>query len=169
MTYIGITNPVEVVEKWGSDLKLHLSRLPDGVIPQVGLSYVGGNDTRSGLDQQVAEGKYDDQIAAFVSGLKNLDVPAFVRIGYEFEGSWKGYSPEPFKEVFIKITKESRENDTNAVTVWCSGGGSAGFVSHDQLMKYYPGDEWVDWWGIDIFSPEEITDSRLEAFYDLSE
>jgi Glycosyl hydrolase family 26 len=164
MTYIGLTNTKEQVDGWGIQLKGELDRLPKDVIPQIGLSMTGGNDNGSGKTVQVARGDYDAQVAAFAKAVKNLGRKSFVRIGYEFEGSWNGYDAAGYVKSFIKITTELRRVDANAATVWCSGGGSAGFMSWDKLVKFYPGDEWVDWLGIDIFSPEEITDSRLNAF-----
>lgn len=33
-------------------------------------------------------------------------------------------------------------------------------------MEFYPGDGYVDWWGVDTFSPEELTHSWLADFFD---
>ncbi|MFM9839771.1 MAG: glycosyl hydrolase [Cyclobacteriaceae bacterium] len=164
MTYIGLINTKEQIDAWGLQLKSDLSRLPKDVVPQIGLSMTGGNDNGSGKTMQVARGDYDAQIAAFAKAVKDLGRKSFVRIGYEFEGSWNGYDAQGYIGSFIKITNELRKVGANAATVWCSGGGSAGFMSWDKLVNFYPGDEWVDWFGVDIFSPEEITDSRLIAF-----
>ncbi len=164
MDYIGLTNSKAQIDEWGLKLKNDLGRLPKDVIPQIGLSMTGGNDNGSGKTIEVARGDYDAQIAAFAQALKNLGRKSYTRIGYEFEGSWNGYNAQGYIDAFIRITTELRRVDANTATVWCSGGGSAGFKSWDNLVKYYPGDSWVDWWGVDIFSPEEITDQRLAAF-----
>jgi hypothetical protein len=164
MTYIGLTNTKQQVDSWGVQLKSELDRLPKDVIPQIGLSMTGGNDNGSGKTIQVERGDYDAQIVAFALAVKKLGRKSFVRIGYEFEGSWNGYDAQGYVGSFIKVTNELRKVGANAATVWCSGGGSAGFMPWDKLIKYYPGDEWVDWFGVDIFSPEEITDSRLIDF-----
>jgi hypothetical protein len=164
MDYIGLTNSKAQIDEWGLQLKNNLSRLPKDVVPQIGLSMTGGNDNGSGKTIEVARGDYDAQIVAFAQALKNLGRKSFVRIGYEFEGSWNGYNAQGFVGAFIRITTEMRRIDANAATVWCSGGGSAGFKPWSNLVNYYPGDAWVDWWGVDIFSPEELTDQRLTDF-----
>ena len=67
-----------------------MESLPKGTIPQIGLGFTGGKDTGKGLDNEVANGKYDAQLDAFYMALLNLDRPSFTRIGYEFEGDWTG-------------------------------------------------------------------------------
>ncbi|MDN5217109.1 glycosyl hydrolase [Fulvivirgaceae bacterium BMA12] len=164
MDYIGLTRSVEKIDEWGQDLRAELENLPPDVMPQIGLNLTAGNDDGSGQDESIVQGMYDAQIDAFIAALKALDRPSFVRIGYEFEGDWNGYKPKTFVAVFKIITRRLRDRQVNAATVWCSAGGSAGFVPWEKLETYYPGDEWVDWWGVDIFSPEEITDPRLVTF-----
>ncbi|NRT16425.1 hypothetical protein HNP99_002792 [Flavobacterium sp. 28A] len=166
MTYVNITSPVKRIESWGKGLKQVLDSLPKGMIPQIGLGFTGGKDTGAGLDKEVASGKYDKQLQAFYKVLLELDRPSFTRIGYEFEGDWNGYSPESYKKVFITISKAFKEKNIKSATVWCSGGGSADFISTKKLMEYYPGDQYVDWWCIDIFSPEEFDNIGLQNFFD---
>ncbi|WP_445737394.1 glycosyl hydrolase [Mariniflexile sp.] len=166
MTYINLTASVEKIKSWGKDLKHVLDSLPKGIMPQIGLGLTGGNDTGAGLDKDVADGKYNAQLRAFYKVLLDLDRPSFTRIGYEFEGDWNGYSPESYKKVFIIISKAFKEKNIKSATVWCSGGGSANFMSIEKLMAYYPGDDYVDWWGIDVFSPEEFYDIGLQNFFD---
>jgi hypothetical protein len=164
MTYVGLTGTKAQVESWGVQLKNELASLPKDIIPQIGLNMTGGKDTGAGQTVEIARGDYDVQIVAFAQAVKDLGRKSFVRIGYEFEGSWNGYNTQGYVDSFIKITNELRRIDANAATVWCSGGGSAGFMSWDKLVNFYPGDAYVDWFGVDIFSPEELTDGRLFSF-----
>lgn len=164
MDYVGLVRPVEEVSNWGEHLLMRLENLPEDIIPQIGVNLTSGKDDGSGEDVGLANGKYDAQIEAFCVAIKKLDRPSFIRIGYEFEGSWNGYLPESYKTTFIKITRLLRNKNAKAATVWCSAGGSGGFQSWDSLSMYYPGDQWVDWWGVDIFSPEELKDARLITF-----
>jgi hypothetical protein len=169
MTYIGLGGSKAQIEGWGTQLKNELAGLPSDVVPQIGLNMTGGNDTGVGLVTKIANGEYDVQITAFAQALKDLGRKSFVRIGYEFEGSWNGYDAAGYVKSFVKITDEMRRLEADAATVWCSAGGSGGFQSWDKLIKFYPGDTYVDWFGVDIFSPEELTDSRLIAFLDKAE
>lgn len=165
MTYIGLLNRPDHVRNWGTSMRATLDSLNDpNVIPQVGLDMTGG--TGGVGDDDVANGWKDANIEAFADALETIGRPVFVRIGYEFEGSWNGYQPTTFKQAWIRITQVLRDRNLPVATVWCAAGGSAGWVSKATLMSYYPGDEWVDWWGIDLFSREELTARALDNFLD---
>jgi len=170
MTYITLTaGPAEVVS-WHERVKASLASMKgQNTTLQIGLNMVAGRDDGSGRASAVSEGAYDEAIAAFIAALEDMDVPTWVRIGYEFEGSWNGYTPGGYVSAFKYITDRIRESGLdNVATVWCSAGGSAGFMDFDQLMTYYPGDEYVDWWGVDTFSPDELTNPWLDEFYGLA-
>jgi len=160
MTYISLLNKDKLVN-YGDYLTNQLQGLPDDVIPQIGLSFVAGKDNGAGMDSSVAEGLYDENIQLLVNALRKFNRSVFIRIGYEFEGGWNGYKPESYKTTFVKIAKAIKEANIKVATVWCSGGSP---IAHNKLMEYYPGDEWVDWWGVDIFSPKEMTFPTLFEF-----
>ncbi len=169
MTYIGLVHPVKAMEDWGNDVRAQLNAMaPHRMIPQIGLNLTGGNDNGSNLDAQVAEGKFDAQLAAFADAIKSFERPVFIRIGYEFEGSWNNYQPATFPAAWIHITKFLRTHDLPFATVWCVAGASSGWPAMDHLMKFYPGDEWVDWWGVDLFSEDEFAKPQLATFLDAS-
>jgi hypothetical protein len=165
MTYIGIAGDKERVATWGKNLKAELDSLENpSIIPQIGLNMTGGKDTGAGREFQIADGTKDENIQVFCQAVKALKRPVFVRIGYEFEGSWNGYKPETFKKAWVRVTEALRKNKIPFATVWCSAGGSAGNVPLETVMEFYPGDKWVDWWGTDIFSPAEIDSAQTKAF-----
>ena len=164
MTYVNLTAADDEFVTWYSDIKEQFNQLPKSVIPQLGLSMVRGKETGLACDSLVARGVYDARIDSLIAALKSLERPCYIRIGYEFDGSWNGYNSKYFPGAFIHITKAIRESGLDAATVWCSAGGSAGFQSAEQYMQYYPGDEFVDWWGIDIFSADEFSNPSMSAF-----
>ncbi|ARD45961.1 hypothetical protein A3Q33_17680 [Colwellia sp. PAMC 21821] len=170
MTYVSISKGSEEVEKWKNKLKKEIdSQVKHNTVLQIGLSFTGGNDKGKGRAEDAANGEFDEAINQIIQSLIELDRPAYLRIGYEFEGSWNGYTPNAYAATFKRIVNKARAQGLqNTAYVWCSGGGSANFIDFDELMKYYPGDEYVDWWGVDIFSPEEITNPWLGKFYALS-
>jgi hypothetical protein len=136
---------------WVDHLKSEIEKYPDYyIIPQIGLSMTGNGDPADHYEGDVAAGLYDEQIGNLIQGLKQLGRPAYLRIGYEFNGSaWNGYEPDPYVEAYQRITNAIRDNDLEVATVWCAavgGGTDANYLS------YYPGDNYVDWWGIDLFS-----------------
>lgn len=50
-------------------------------------------------------------------------------------------------------------------TVWCYGYDDQ---KNSPFMDYYPGDEYVDWWGIDLFKPEEFKNPEVLSYLDNS-
>ena len=165
MTYISITGDIHYIETWGKQLKQDIESLDNpAVMLQVGLNMTGGKDTGEGMDAAVAQGKQDTHIKAFCDALETINLPAYVRIGYEFEGEWNGYTPENFKKAYIHVTQAMRERNLNVATVWCSSGASAGEMDMNKVMSYYPGDEWVDWWGIDTFEASELLSDATRLF-----
>ena len=169
MTYIGLCHPTAEVEEWGQRVRAELAAItPQQVVPQIGLNLTGGKDNGTGLDAEIAAGKWDGQLAAFVAAVASFHRPVFIRIGYEFEGSWNNYKPVSFKAAWIHITKVLRERGLPFATVWCAAGASSGWPSLADLLEFYPGDEWVDWWGVDVFSEDEFAKPQLGAFLDAS-
>jgi len=137
-------------------VKKKLSVFPKYTAVQLGLSMTTDGKPEEHYEHDVAAGKYDKQLVALFEGLKSLGVPIYIRIGYECNGYWNGYKPEEYKKAFQHVTALMRKQKLNAATVWC-------VVPRGKLpevMSYYPGDEWVDWWGVDIFRSPDIGKSK---------
>jgi len=165
MTYIGLCHPVSAVVDWGIRVRGELAAMsPVAYIPQIGLNLTGGKEDGNNLDGAVAGGAYDVQIDAFADAVLSFRRPVFIRIGYEFDGSWNNYSPATFQGAWKRIAGRLRARSVPFASIWCAAGGSSGWPTISRLMEYYPGDAWVDWWGIDIFSKEEFANPSLEAF-----
>jgi hypothetical protein len=85
------------------------------VMPQIGLSMSAGG---KGYDGVVAAGLMDEQIGWLASALQNvLQRPAYVRIGYEFNGQWNGYTPGSYVKAFERVAKAIRAGQTVATVV----------------------------------------------------
>ncbi len=167
MTYIGLCHPVAEVAEWGVRVRGELAAMAGHeMVPQIGLNFSAGNDNGQGLDGELAAGKFDAQIAAFADGVASFGRPVFIRIGYEFEGNWNNYQPATFVKAWVRITRMLRDRKLPFATVWCAAGASSGWPSMNRLNEFYPGDEWVDWWGVDIFSADEFTKPELAIFLD---
>ncbi len=154
MTYLGIdslnSTPPGEVNKWFTDLNSTLSSYGDPssvfLVPQIGLSM-----PHNGGEEKIADGSYDNALAAFVAGMRALAPrPAFIRIGYEFNGPWNGYKPDSYIGAWKRIEQFVRNDSVTSKTlalVWdrtCDETNDA--------MDWYPGDDDVDWWGINIYS-----------------
>ncbi len=151
MTYVSLSRADKT--KYFENLRAQLAKYDSFVIPQIGVGL--------GKAQEVVDGKHDAGIESLCIGLKSLNRPAFVRIGYEFNGEWNNLQPEPFKAAWIRVVKALRAHGLNDVaTVWCY----APEGMHKNYMDYFPGEEWVDWWAIDLFSPEHFTVGDTHLF-----
>jgi hypothetical protein len=160
MTYLSLR---EATSDWADGLKADLmSHTGKFQIPQIGLSMANDGIPSSHYEQDVASGLYDKQISMFIDGLQKLAIPAYVRIGYEFNGvSWNGYGTTTYKNAFIHITNMIRARGVEVATVW-----DLSIDGVTNYMDYYPGDEYVDWWGINIFSAGHFTDPNAKNFMD---
>ena len=154
-------------------LHAELNRSPQATIwPQIGLYFNGG-----GLGEHedgtyvaaVGEGHYDRAIEVFCDGLASLRRPALLRIGFEFNGPWNGYAPAAYVLAWRRIVDRIRERGLDKVaTVWCYcpiAGPREGRSDHDwEYQHYYPGDAWVNWWGLDLFDPPMFSLSTTRQF-----
>ncbi len=148
---------------WADDLRRRMA-LPLSTFAalQIGLSMTADPEPGTAYEDRVAAGEFDSQIQALVAGLRRLGVPVYLRIGYEFNGrSWNGYRPEPYKEAFRRVTAAIREAEPEleVATVWC-----AAMDGTRDFEEFYPGDEFVDWYGIDIFAARHFDDPDLALF-----
>ena len=150
---------------WTANLKAQLQAYPGSfLIPQIGVNFTNGVNAHYEAD--VAAGKYDAQIASLVSGLRELATPVYLRIGYEFNGiAWNGYQPAPYVQAFIRIAKALRAApDIEVATVW-----DAEVDGAPDFMDYYPGDDYVDWFGMNIFNGSSFSNPILPTFMSLAD
>ena len=157
MDYVDVHTPH--VEKFFSELDVKLASLGWYAVPQIGLGM--DDDQGRPYDHRVAAGDFDENLRQIVAGLKKLDRPVFLRIGYEFHGDWNGYTPTNYIASFRKIVGMRRQAGADKVaTIWCA---EASALPADYL-KYYPGDEYVDWWAIDLFEKDCFDLPNVKAF-----
>jgi len=85
-------------------------------------------------------------------------IKVFLRVGYEFDNGFFGYSsdPEMFRAAFRHLVNEccrlySHKSCSKKIAfVWHSWG--AGLPDNVTLDSFYPGDDYVDWIGVSLFS-----------------
>lgn len=95
----------------------------------------------------IKSGNSDESIVDLATWIKNADRPVFLRIGYEFDGSWNDYDPEKFKAAWIYIVKKFDALQVrNVAYVWQSAG-----INTSNIERWYPGDEYVNWMGYSHF------------------
>lgn len=167
MTYVGLNHSVDSIKAWGISVRGQLAAMGQTkLIPQIGLYLAEGNGHGGEITGNVVAGEFDNQISALAQEISSFERPVFIRIGYEFEGPWNGYNPATYSQAWIRIARVLRERGLKFATVWCVAGGSSGWHSMKRLMEFYPGNEWVDWWAVDLFSEDEFTRAELMEFLD---
>lgn len=101
-----------------------------------------------GQTNAISKGLYDDSIKRLGEFIKNSGRTVYLRIGYEFDGAWNGYDPEEYIASFKRIVDVLKSDGVeNFETVWQSSGNGGA----EYLIRWYPGDEYVDWMGYSYF------------------
>jgi mannan endo-1,4-beta-mannosidase len=107
-----------------------------------------------------------DAIAVQLLKLKNAGVPVLWRPLHEAEGGWFWWGakgPEAarwlWKLLFDRLVNHHGLN--NLIWVWTSSGSS-------QALNWYPGDEYVDMIGADIYLPDGTYSSNFVTFDNLA-
>ncbi len=123
-----------------------LKRYPDSAL-QIGLYMVGALE---GINR----GEYDEQIARLARWVQSTGRPVFLRIGYEFDFTENQYEPSAYKDAFRRIVDTFRSLKVeNVVFVWHS---SIPPNSRFEIMAWYPGDEYVDWFASSFFTVNQF-------------
>ena len=122
---------------------------------QIGLYLVGETDN-------IASGGRDAEIRQMADFFKALPNTAFyLRIGYEFDGQWNGYSGTSYINAYRRMVDILRaEGVSNVAYVWQSSTSPIDDIldgGRENLLDYYPGDDYVDWFGMSWFLPTNET------------
>jgi len=102
---------------------------------------------------------YDSYMDTLAIAFRQHGRPIFFRIGLEMNGSWNGYTPWVFPQAFRKLVLGLREREVdNFATVWCYEPDAANDFadSTGRGWKWYPGDDVVDWFGLDPFDADHF-------------
>ncbi|MCA9399400.1 MAG: hypothetical protein KC684_08410 [Candidatus Omnitrophica bacterium] len=146
MVYTGI-HDLQGLDNWSSDYGAGkanaqelVDRYPGGAI-QIGLYMVDSL-------QKTYNGEFDENIERMARWMESVDVPIFLRIGYEFDGPHNHYDPEDYKKAYIYIVEKLKAMGVDNVDyVWHS-------YANKEVMDiepWYPGDEYVDWIALSYF------------------
>ena len=126
----------------------------------IGLS-ITENEHPGGL-QRIVDGKHDNEIRQLAKFATMVDGQVYLRIGYEFDGAWNhGYwNPDLYIGAYRRIVDVLREEGADNVeyVLQASAAGVDEIIDggHEDISKWYPGDEYVDWLGLSWFmNPDE--------------
>ncbi len=108
---------------------------------------------------------------SFAQGAGKWNKPVFIRFGHEMNGSWypwgewidknenQNFDPEEatnfsganYIESYRNVASMFRKYAPKAVLIWCPNSGLVGGGRRDPFRRWYPGDDVVDWVGLDVY------------------
>ena len=119
-----------------------------------------GRDAMLMLDSiYVYTDEWDHWVDTLEIAFRQVDRPFFFRIGFEFNGDWNPYHPYIYPIAFRQLVEDLRGRGIdNFATVWCYEPDAAGDFADSSRdgWKWYPGDDVVDWFGLDLFNHEHF-------------
>ncbi len=110
-----------------------------------------------GLDPILA-GEQEAYIKQFIQAAKDYGKPVLLRFAHEMNGNWYPWdgvhnSSEKYKKAWLYIynVKQKLKAD-NILLIWCPNNRSLPNKPWNQIKNYYPGDQYVDWVGMDGYN-----------------
>ena len=106
-------------------------------------------NTPEALQQGIADGTYDVNMAAICGQINALQSPVTVRWGQEMEVTdgqfiWSNWQPTTFIAAFRRMTTICREAAPSVNIMWSP-------LGEEGMEAYYPGDAYVDLVGLSVF------------------
>lgn len=126
----------------------------------IGLSLHDGAEFIQGrkvvATDKILAGVWDSNFKSIAQRLMALNIPIYLRPGWEFGPDESQYhyiqEAQDFKNIWLHIYSIfKQEGVTNVAWVWNT-------VNPETFnyLNYYPGDEYVDWWGINLFTTNQM-------------
>jgi len=134
-----------------------------GYIPMITLEnhFVNGDpNIKQPNLYSITEGHFDSFFGYWASQIKQVKGTVLLRILHEFNGDWYPWctinndkNPQLLGKAFRYIHNIFKENNVNNVKfIWCPNSMSIPQESWNYIMDAYPGDDYVDYVGLDIYN-----------------
>lgn len=149
----------------------------NGMVPVIAWGWINYFDEENSPSlKDVPTGKFDWYLDDWIKGIKAYKDPIFIRLSHEMDGDWypysEGYKKNPTRNTAADyvaywkyvVDRFRKAGVTNVAWVWCVNGDRSG---GKDWPDYYPGDEYVDWLAIDLYSsrnPRPVVDEFLKLY-----
>lgn len=116
-----------------------------------------------GTLEAISSGEYQGYVKKFLQEAKQWGKPFFLRFAHEMNGNWYPWdgfhnggntaSAEKYKQAWVYLYNLKKELAVdNALLVWSPNNTDQPNETWNNISAYYPGDEYVDWIGMDGYS-----------------
>ena len=112
--------------------------------------------------EKIESGRLDALIARRAAGLRDLGRPVFLRWGWEMNGNWYPHSGAQNGgaagvATFVRAWRHIHDvfdevGARNVIWVWSPNFESVPNTRWNAAARYYPGDAYVDWVGVDAYN-----------------
>lgn len=143
-----------------------------GAVPVVSLELWRWGPRTGNHLPEIAAGQWDGQFRAWARGARDFGSPVLLRFGFEMNGDWFSWGGQP--EMFIQAWRRvhgifQEEGATNVEWVFSPNCVSVPNKPENAIPKYWPGDEYVDWLGVDGYNFGDHHDEwhRWQSFHDI--
>ncbi len=119
--------------------------------------------------QNIIDGTFDTYLTKWANDAKSFGYPIFLRFAHEMNGNWYPWSgylngqasgPSRFISAWRHVYNIFKTaGATNVTFVWNVNVTSVPGDSWNDIENYYPGDDYVDWIGIDGYNWGAVTDT----------
>lgn len=136
--------------------------IQEGYIPMITLEhhYISSSPKEQPNLYSITEGHFDLFLKAWANQVKKVDGTVLLRILHEFNGDWYPWcianndkNPELIIKAFRHIHSIFEKQKVNNVKfIWCPNSTSFPQEKWNFILDAYPGDEYVDFVGLDIYN-----------------
>lgn len=113
----------------------------------------------AGTLEAIAAGSYESYVRGFFQAAKDWGKPLLLRFAHEMNGNWYPWDGQHnggagiYREAWIYIYNVKSELKADNVSlVWCVNNTDQPNESWNTIEAYYPGDQYVDWVGMDGYN-----------------
>jgi hypothetical protein len=99
--------------------------------------------------RSLARVQEDAYLTRFADQVARLDAPIFLRFAGEMNGEWTPYHGDPalYRQRFRLVYRVIHRRAPKAALIWCVNS-----VPETGIEAYYPGDDAVDWVGVNLYN-----------------
>lgn len=111
----------------------------------------------------LAQVRDTDYLTRFAEDCARYNHPIFLRFASEMNGNWTRYHGDPaaYRRAFQTVAAAIHRTAPKAAMLWCPDARP-----FDAIAKYYPGDDAVDWVGVNFYSVLFYDNNRSRPAHD---